>query len=174
MNLHHERLDGVSPVIRGAVMRLCDLSEIKLKRPLLIVHGWRSMAQQVAIYQQGRAINRETGEWEIVDAAAVVTKAKPGTSAHNVITKREGLPAALGVDVIPVTPAGQPDWEIADAFWDDLYELAWQCGLDPLGDPIGAYLPGDKGHFEEPGWRLKLAGLGLVLPVSEVLHATEA
>ena len=39
MNLHHERLDSVSPVIRGAVLRLCDLSEIQLKRKLLIVHG---------------------------------------------------------------------------------------------------------------------------------------
>lgn len=173
MNLHHERLDGVSPVIRGAVMRLCDLSELNLKRPLLIVHGWRSMAQQHAIYEQGRAINRETGEWEIVDAKAVVTKAKPGTSAHNVITKREGQPAALGVDVIPLAPTGQPDWNVADHFWSALYLLAWECGLDPLGDRIGAYLSGDKGHFEEPGWRLKLPGLGLILPVSEVLHADE-
>lgn len=174
MNLHHERLDGVSPVIRGAVMRLCDLSELKLKRPLLIVHGWRSVAQQVAIYQQGRAINRETGEWDIVDARAVRTNAKPGTSAHNVVTKREGQPAALGVDVIPITPAGLPDWGVSEAFWDDLYDLAWKCGLDPLGDTIGAYLAGDMGHVEEPGWRLKLAGLGLVLPVSEVGHVDQA
>ncbi len=174
MNLHHERLDSVSPVIRGAVLRLCDLSEIKLKRPLLIVHGWRSMAQQVELYQQGRAINRESGDWEIVDAKAVVTRAKPGLSAHNVVTRLDGKPAAMGVDVIPVTPTGQPDWEVCDAFWDDLYELAWKCGLDPLGDPIGAYLAGDKGHFEEPAWRLKLGGLGLVLPVSEVSHVDEA
>ena len=174
MNLHQERLDGVSPIIRGAVLRLCDLSETKLKRPLLIVHGWRSVSQQVALYQRGRAMNRETGEWEIVDAGAVVTKAKPGTSAHTVITQREGQPAALGVDVIPITPSGQPDWEVGDAFWDDLYDLAWTCGLDPLGDTIGASLKGDKGHFEEPGWRLKLAGCGLVLPVSEVQPGDEA
>ncbi len=167
MNLHHERLDGVSPIIRGAVLRLCDLSEARLKKPLLVVHGWRSVSQQVALYQRGRAMNRETGEWEIVDAAAVVTRAKPGMSAHNVITAREGQPAALGVDLIPLTPTGQPDWEVCDAFWDDLYELAWKCGLDPLGDTIGAYLEGDKGHLEEPGFRLKLDGLGLVLPVSE-------
>ena len=170
MNLHHERLDSVSPVIRGAVMRLCDLSELKLKRPLLIVHGWRSMAQQVELYQQGWAMNRETGEWEIVESAMVVTNAKPGTSAHNVITRREGQPAALGVDLIPLTLTGLADWAVSDAFWDDLYELAWKCGLDPLGDPIGSYLAGDKGHFEEPGWRYKLAGLGLVLPFSEVTH----
>ena len=174
MNLHHERLDGVSPVIRAAVLRLCDLSEVKLKRPLLVVHGWRSMAQQNALFQQGRAINRESGDWEIVDASAVVTRAKPGLSAHNVVTKLDGKPAAMGVDLIPLTSAGAPDWEVCDAFWGDLYDLAWKCGLDPLGDQIGAYLAGDKGHVEEPGWRLKLAGLGLILPVSEVQHAREA
>lgn len=174
MNLHHERLDSVSPVIRGAVLRLCDLSEIQLKRKLLVVHGWRSVAQQMALFEQGRAMNRETGEWEVVDATQVVTKAKPGSSAHNVVVRSDGKPAALGVDLIPVTADGQPDWDPGEAFWLAFYKLAWQCGLDPLGDPIGAYLPGDKGHVEEPGWRLKLAGLGLILPVSEVSHANEA
>lgn len=169
MNLHHERLDGVSSIIRGAVMRLCDLSEARLRKPLLVVHGWRSVSQQVALYQRGRAINRETGDWEVIDASAIVTKAKPGTSAHNVVTRMDGKPAALGVDLIPIRPDGQPDWEIVDAFWEDLYDLAWKCGLDPLGDPIGSYLAGDKGHFEEPGWRYKLAGAGLVLPTEEVL-----
>jgi len=34
MNLHHERLDSVSPVIRGAVLRLCDQQVLALDDPL--------------------------------------------------------------------------------------------------------------------------------------------
>lgn len=171
MNQHLERLEGVSPVIRTAVQRLCELSETKLRQPLLIVRGWASMMEQLQAYQRGRVFNREMGDWEVSDASLIVTKAKPGRSAHNVITLQTGQPASMAVDVIPLLTTGLPNWEIPDVFWEHLYELAWKCGLDPLGDQIGSYLAGDKGHFEEPCWQLKLVGLGLVLPTAEVPHA---
>lgn len=167
MNQHLERIDTCAALIREPVRELLSLCESKLHSILLVVYGWRSVAEQALLYQKGRAVNRETGEWEIVDTSLVVTKAKPGATAHNVIT-RDGQPASMAVDLIPLLADGTANWESGEAFWDDLYRLAWQVGLDPLGDPVGAYLKYDKGHFEEPGWKLKLAGLNLMQPVDSV------
>jgi len=164
MNQHLERLDGVAPLLREPVRRLLELAQQKLGTTLLVVHGFRSVAEQLRLYQQGRVFDRGQGIWVIDDPAQVITQATPGTSAHNVVA-RDGTPAALAVDVIPLKlSTGRPDWSPGERFWDDLYELSWRVGLDPLGDPVGAYLAADKGHFEEPAWRLKLDGLGLVLP----------
>jgi hypothetical protein len=165
MNQHLERLDGCSPIIRQPVLELIHLCDTKLFRTLMIVYGWRSVQEQALLYQKGRSINRETNEWEVSDALLVVTNSKPGTTAHNVITIK-GEAASMAVDLIPIKADGTADWEPGDKFWEDLYRLCWKVGLDPLGDPIGAYLKYDKGHFEEPAWMLKLEGLKCLLPTS--------
>ena len=108
-------------------------------------------------------MDRETGEWIVAVASDVVTKAKPGSTAHNVVSVA-GQPAALAVDVVPLCEDGTADWLVSMSFWDHLYELSWKVGLDPLGDVTGDFLAGDLGHFQEPGWKLKLDGLGLYLP----------
>lgn len=169
MNQRLDRLNGLHPMLRDPALRLVERCEQTLGRRLFIVHGWRSMPAQMAIYAKGRTLDRETGEWEITDAAAVVTKARPGLSAHNVITQA-GQPASMALDIIPFAPDGSLDWEVDLDFWDALYELAWKVGLDPEGDPIGSYLAGDRGHFGEPGWKLKLQGLGLLLPAADVVR----
>ena len=163
MNQRMDRLNGLHPILRDPALCLVERCEQKLKRRLFIVHGWRSLPEQMAIYAKGRSYNRETMDWEIADASAIVTRARPGTSAHNVITQA-GQPASMALDVIPFAADGTLDWQVELGFWDDLYELAWEVGLDPEGDQIGSYLPGDRGHFGEPGWKLKLDGLGLLLP----------
>ena len=162
---HLERIDGLAPFLRPSVMRLIELCEVKLARQVMIVSSWRSVQEQALLYQKGRSMDRETGDWIISDLAQVVTKAKPGTTAHNVIT-RAGAPASCAVDLIPLHPDGSCDWAVSADWWDQVYELSWKCGLDPLGDMKGAMLRGDMGHFEEPAWRLKLDGLGLMLPIS--------
>lgn len=164
MPQHLERLDGLAPFLRPPAQQLIQLCEAKLHRLLLVVHGWRSVQEQALLYQQGREMNRETGEWTVSDHGLIITNAKPGCTAHNVIVKRTGEPAAVALDVIPLRIDGSPDWEVDEQFWDGLYELSWKVGLDPLGDAMGAYLRNDKGHFEEPAWKLKLEGLGLMLP----------
>lgn len=160
---HLERLDGLHGCIRRPALLLIERCGIMLHRKLLVVQGWRSLQDQMLIYQKGRTLNRETNEWEIT--GDIVTRAKPGLSAHNVITRR-GERASMALDVIPLTADGKADWEVDDDFWDKLYELSWKVGLDPLGDPIGSYLAGDKGHLEEPAWRIKLDGLDLIQPVT--------
>lgn len=165
MNQRLDRIDGCHPIIKQSVLELVKRCEQQLKRTLFIVWGFRSVQEQMLLYQKGRAFNCETGIWEIDDPKLIVTKAMPGTSAHNVITLSGGR-AAMGVDVIPLLSDGSADWKVDDEFWDRLYEIAWKVGLDPLGDPIGSYLAGDKGHFEEPCWELKLDGLGCYLPTN--------
>lgn len=170
MNQHFERLDGLAPVIRLPALQLIERCQRKLGRTLMVVSGWRSVNEQMLNYQKGRIFVRETGEWEVADRASVVTNSKPGLSAHNVITLA-GVASSMALDVIPLLANGQPEWEVDLRFWDDLYEIAWKVGLDPLGDAMGSFLDGDRGHFEEPAWKLKLDGLNLMLPVALVPQA---
>ncbi|MDH5738713.1 MAG: D-alanyl-D-alanine carboxypeptidase family protein [Nitrospira sp.] len=165
MNQRLERVEQCHPVIQQSVLSLVKRCEQELGRHLLIVHGYRSSQAQQLLYQKGREFDRETATWMVVDALSVVTNALPGLSAHNVVT-REGRPASMAVDVIPLNTDGSADWDVAMEFWTALFEIAWKVGLDPLGDTTGAYLKGDLGHYEEPGWKLKIDGLRCIQPVS--------
>lgn len=165
MNQHTERLNGLAGFLQPVVLELITRCARDLKRPLMVVRGWASYTEQLAKYQQGRTLDRESNEWVETEPGLIVTRAKPGLSVHNVVKQVTMEKAALGVDLIPLLPSGEPDWQVSLVFWDQLYPMAWKVGLDPLGDTIGAYLKGDLGHFEEPGWKLKLHGLGLMQPV---------
>jgi hypothetical protein len=164
MNQHLERLNGLAPFLQPSVLELIHRCERDLKRPLLVVRGWSSYAEQLLKYQQGRTLDRATGQWDVTAPTLVVTDAPPGLSAHNVVVQGTMAKAAVGVDLIPLLPDGTPDWNVGMAFWDLLYPIAWKCGVDPLGDRVGSYLKGDLGHFEEPNWEMKLSGLGLMRP----------
>jgi hypothetical protein len=165
MSQHLERLNLLAPFLQDAARRFIALARERQSITLFVVHTYRDYAEQMRLYQQGRIFDREFNEWIVSDPAKLVTNAKPGLSPHNLVD-RIGKPASLALDVIPLSATGTAIWDTPDTVWSKLYDLAWDCGLDPLGDEIGAYLKGDKGHFEEPAWKLKLAGLGLVQPVS--------
>lgn len=164
MNQRLDRINGLANFLHQPALKLVESCDLKLQRKLMVVWGWRSVQEQLLNYQKGRSFVRLSGEWVVTDQSAVVTNAKPGASAHNVVTIAGNAPASVALDVIPLLPDGQPDWNVEMRFWDNLFELAWKVGLDPLGDPIGSYLKGDLGHFEEPAWKLKIADLGLQLP----------
>jgi hypothetical protein len=165
VNQRLDRLDHLAPFLREPALAYIQTVQEKCAIALAVVFTWRSVQEQSAIYQKGRTYDPGQGIWVVTDETAVVTNAKPGLSAHNVVDLT-GKPAAMGMDVMPLKADGTLDWVAAPAFWAPLYELAWRYGFDPLGDSIGAYLPGDWGHLEEPAWRRKLSGLGLVQPVS--------
>lgn len=165
MNQHLDRLNGLAGFLQPVVLELLTRCERDLKRPLMVVRGWSSYAEQLGKYAQGRTFDRELNDWVETEPGLIVTRAKPGLSTHNVVVQGTMAKAAVGVDLIPLLPNGEPDWQVSMAFWEALYPLAWKVGLDPLGDQIGAYLQGDLGHFEEPGWKLKLPRLGLMQPV---------
>ncbi len=59
----------------------------------------------------------------------------------------------LAFDLVPLLE-GKP-WDHAPSkIWQALYHIAEGCGLDAMGDGWGEFLASDKGHFQEPGWRI--------------------
>lgn len=169
MHQHLERIESCHPILHEPVRQLVHQCQSKLGRTLLIVWGHRSYEHQLSIYQQGRTYNRESGVWEVTDERAVKTKAKPGLSAHNIVTL-DGQPASMAVDVIPFNADGSLDWNVSMVFWNRLYVIAHKLGLDPLGDQVGAYLKGDLGHFQEPGWEIKLGALNAKRPTEPTVQ----
>ena len=176
MDLHPKRLEACHPLVTAKGMEFLHHANA-VGHKLLVVRSWSDFEEQMEIYKVGRTYNAATKEWE--ETGAVRTKAKPGTSAHNIITG-DKAPASLAFDVIPIDSNGVPLWQVVDetppqnelrwlrlygrgqkAVWEELYKTAARCGLDAYGDTWGAYLAWDKGHFEEPRWQLALEPLGL-------------
>jgi peptidoglycan L-alanyl-D-glutamate endopeptidase CwlK len=156
-----ERLSGASQVLHERCidfLQRCAAANFWL----LIVRVWSSPDAQRELYLKGREYDRAEGVWKIIDESKVVTKAKPGLSAHNVVTLSD-KPASVAIDVVPLVGA-LPDWKAPRETWLKLYAISDLVGLDAYGDPKGAYLPWDKGHFELPNWKANLSGWGLKLP----------
>lgn len=162
MNLHLEKLNQAAPTCL-LLFQTFHAKAMSLGIPLLVVRCWSSLIDQEAKYQQGRTYFPEKKEWVETDPSKIITRAKPGRSAHNVVTKA-GKPAGVAVDVIPVDVRGNPIWDTPMSTWQTLYDIAWSIGLDPLGDKKGRYLKGDLGHFELPNFEEKLNDLGLKQP----------
>jgi hypothetical protein len=179
MDLHHDHLAECAMHVQPKAYAFLTRAEARGFR-LLIVRAWASLAQQMEIYKIGRRY--EAGQWVVQDERLIRTRAKPGESPHNVVTTAD-RPAAMAFDCIPLDDHDRPLWLmegetpvlldnrwvkgtglIERVAWQTLYTMAGQCGLDPYGDPWGAYLSGDKGHFEQPGWKYELSVLQMRLP----------
>lgn len=171
MNQRLERLVTLAPFLQDPAKDFLAQARVDLHMTLLVVFVWRSGLEQLRLYAQGRELRRDDGVWDEVDTTKIVTNALPGHSAHNVVTTT-GLPASMAMDLIPLLQDGAAAWMTPMSEWSKLWALAWKHGFDPMGDVTGAYLKWDLGHFEEPGWKQKLTGLGLVQPASIVSTLT--
>lgn len=164
-----DRLDQLAFFLRDPALSLIQMVDRDLSLKLFVVFTWRSSKEQDLLFQQGREFRREESVWVVVDKSKVVTDAPAGKSAHNIVTVK-GEPASMALDVIPMTGDGTMLWDTTMELWRKIWDLAWKCGFDPLGDAVGAYLKSDLGHLEEPAWKFKLTGLGLVRPVSDLMR----
>lgn len=160
MSQHLERLQYLAPTLQDAALAFLQAAKRDLALTLCVVFTYRSALEQMRLYRQGRAY--QNGIW--VTVGETVTNASGGTSPHNVVRSGDGAPASVAMDLVPMDVTGALLWSTPQAVWQSLWTLAWKYGFDPLGDKVGAYLDYDKGHFEEPGWKYKLSGLGLALP----------
>lgn len=180
MLLREERLQQGHPVLYARAKAFHKDLE-RLGYDILVVRVWSTASEQQKKFEQGRTYDAERGLWLISDSRQVITYAKPGRSAHNLVM-REGLaPAAVAEDIIPLDANRTPLWGLPgetkeslkqrwldrygktpDQGWKEIFEAAWSCLLDPLGDKKGAYLPGDDGHFEIPDYKKKMGELGVV------------
>ena len=111
------------------------------------VYKCRAGGQPVLIYETYRSPEDQTKKY--LEGAS---EAKAGESPHQY---------GLAFDCVPyivvggaVTVNGDVWWDAPENVWEFLYAMGASCGLDPLGDKYGEYLPWDKGHMQEPGWRI--------------------
>ena len=182
MNLHHDRIQLLAPMLQPKVEAFLDRSQ-KAGYQILVVRTWESADAQWLKYQQGRELDRATGEWDITDGAKVVTNARPDQSGHTLVDLLTGAPASMAIDIIPLDLHGQPLWGLPNetakqldarwqqatgrskqAGWGQLYQISSKCGLDAYGDDWGAVLKWDEGHLEEPAYKLIVKELGLMWP----------
>jgi len=122
-------LDDLQPEFRALVdpwLAACKAQGIDL----LVTCTLRTMAEQEALYEQGRT-----------KPGRVVTNAKPGESAHNY---------GLAVDVVPLVN-GKPVWDAMDPLWQTVGDLGMSHRLEWLGAPHSPFF--ECAHFQFPRWR---------------------
>jgi len=102
---------------------------------LVVTCTLRTLDEQAALYAQGRTA-----------PGAIVTNARPGTSAHNF---------GLALDVVPIV-SGKPDWSGTSAVWQQVGSLGVAAGLEWAGSPGFPFV--EYAHFQVPNWRT-IAGL---------------
>jgi len=126
-------LTDLHPIVKMKALELITLASAE-GIPLLVTNTLRSFDEQDVLWEQGRGA-----------PGRIVTNAKGGETPHNF---------GLAFDVVPLTPEKKPWWDAPPPIWARLYKLAEKVGLDALGDRWGEFLSWDKGHFQEPGWKL--------------------
>ena len=131
--------------------------------PLKLTRTLTDQATQAALYAVGRRPLtapeadrlRTEGLFPASQATPVTNAADARSTPHGPLWEGK----ALAIDVVPLTPAGAAWWGAPNQVWQLLYTLAERYGLDALGDPWGQFVSWDKGHFQEPGWKVYQTGL---------------
>jgi hypothetical protein len=86
--------------------------------------GFRSFEEQIVLYSKGREFDVHTGKWIVTNPRLVVTKAVPGSSAHNY-----GIAVDWAFDSNLTKPGIQWSWD--DHFpWDSLGRIGKSLGLE--------------------------------------------
>jgi len=110
------------PVLQEKVKQFCD-KLVKADIGLLIYCGYRSNAEQDALYAQGRTV-----------AGKIVTMAKAGQSKHNFTIN--GKPASKAFDCVPMR-YGKPVWGNSSKqdieLWNAVAEIGESVGLEWAG-----------------------------------------
>lgn len=104
----------------------------------IVTAGFRSLAQQAALYAQGR-----DAAGAIVNANNVVTWATPGSSAHN---------CGLAIDVGLSGPGGNSTWDYTEAAWQRLWQAVRASPTLHSGEDFPAGET-DPDHIERVNWR---------------------
>lgn len=149
------RIEDLEPVTRGLCVQFLAACEanaaVQAAGGVRVTHTRRTLDEQLHLYAKGRAFrvtaDNPQGEWVVVDRKAIVTKAPPGSSAHNYGAAFDICFNAANPYPDPETPAGKNLWQIVGAIGERI-GLNW-------GGPLGA---GDRftfdcPHFERRDWR---------------------
>lgn len=134
----------LEPVTRGLCKLLLARWEEGMHPPIRVTQTMRTMDEQLHLYQQGRTLI--DGEWVATARSRIVTKAKPGESAHN-------YGAAFDVCFIGADPylhAHEVEHNEPDPLWALLGAEGTRIGLVWGGD-WNTFK--DRPHFERRDWR---------------------
>lgn len=128
-----KRIDTLEPDFKPLVEELLARTEAATNRKWGISDGRRTMAQQRAIYSQGRTT-----------PGKVVSNAKPGQSAHNF---------GYAVDLWPMK-GDDFDWGASAKTFKVMADIAREMGLTS-----GYYFKSifDAPHIESPRWKVQQA-----------------
>lgn len=118
------RLAEVNPQLANRIRSMAaDLKAQGIN--VMVVSGYRSFAEQNALYAQGRT-----------KPGNIVTNAKGGQSLHNY---------GLAVDVVPIGANGQPNWNVPNSTWQKIGAAGKKQGLEWGGDWKSFV---DRPHFQ--------------------------
>lgn len=169
MHFGVEKLSTAAPIHNARMRELLDrCTEAGIQ--LRITNVYRSNEEQFDLYMKGRSYDKASGSFIVTNTNLIVTKALPGTSAHNVVDSTYLTPASLASDIIPTDSKGNPIWDTPDSVWLKIYDICnKKIGLDAYGDPWGRLYSADKGHVEEPMWNIILGSLNLKVPEFNIM-----
>ncbi len=121
-------LDDLLPEVREKAEKLMEAAGQAGLR-LLVIQTFRTLAEQDALYAQGRS-----------QPGSIVTWARGGESWHN---------ARRAFDVVPLRADGKIWWDAPEAIWQKLGGLGKDLGLTWGGDWSAGKK--DLDHFEFSG-----------------------
>jgi len=136
------KIDSLEPEFKPKIQAIID--ELKTHGITCVVtSGRRTMAEQTALWKQGRDDDGNViGE--------IVTKAKAGQSAHNF---------GLAADLCPLDAHGNLWWDAPDDVWHVIHNIAEREGYVPMDRQQEALDSGydwkfrDSPHIESSSWR---------------------
>lgn len=117
-----QRIAGLHPEVRASAAQFVNRVEQELGIQLRVTSGFRSYADQDALYAQGRTAPGE-----------IVTNARGGHSYHNF---------GLAFDVVEVRPDGSVNW---NTDWEAIGRVGESMGLEWGGSWTGFQ---DRPHFQ--------------------------
>lgn len=123
-------INDLSPAFR--VMAAAFLDNVKSAGiDLIVTCTYRTMAEQTALYAQGRTL-----------PGPIVTRAKAGQSAHNY---------GMAIDVVPIVN-GKCCWNEKDLVWQEIGNIGQAHKLVWYGAPNAKFH--EMPHFQHPDWKL--------------------
>lgn len=130
------RIEDCHPELQMKLLA-CIQAWANAQLDVLVTCTWRSAAEQEALYEQGRT-----------KPGHIVTRAKPGQSAHNFTVS--GKPASLAFDIVPLNH-GKTVWDTMPPdlqLWQRIAAIAKATGLEWYGEPTADFK--EFPHFQLP------------------------
>lgn len=118
-----------------------------------VFDGFRSFEEQMVLYSKGREFISPIGQWVVTNPRLVVTKAAPGSSAHNY-----GVGVDWAFDNNLAKPGVQWSWDERFS-WSQLGKTGKSLGLEWGFDWVKF---SEKSHFQKL-YRLKMSDLYPIL-----------